>query len=74
MRDYGRYGTVELVMPPGAPQDWDIDSTDTTNGGKHVAVAMWTRQEGRSDLTLELRLDRSDDGRWRQRILGLHVL
>ena len=71
-REYGSNG-VELVMPPGAPQDWDIDSVDTPGGGKHVEVGMWTRQ-GRSDLTLELDLYRNDDGRWRPRILDLHVL
>jgi 7,8-dihydro-6-hydroxymethylpterin-pyrophosphokinase len=37
-------------------------------------VGMWTRQEGRSDLTLELHLHRDDEGRWRPRILDLHVL
>ena len=44
------------------------------DGGKHVAVGMWTRQERRSDLTLELRLHRDDTGRWRPQILDLHVL
>ena len=73
-RDYGSYGDVELVMPPGTPRDWDIDWTDMRDGGKHVAVAMWTRQEGRSDLTLELDLHRDDHGSWPTRILDLHVL
>ena len=44
------------------------------DGGKHVAVAMWTLQEGRSDLTLEIRLHSDANGRWRPRILDLHVL
>jgi hypothetical protein len=73
-RDYGRYGVVDLVMPPGTADAWDVLSTDQHDGGKDVAVAMWTRQEGRSDLTLELQLDCDDAGRWRTRILGLHVL
>jgi hypothetical protein len=73
-RDYGSYGTVELVMPPGPSQDWDIEWTDMDDGGKHVAVAMWTRQEGQSDLTLELQLHRDDRGRWQPRVTGLHVL
>jgi hypothetical protein len=73
-RDYGNHGVVDLVVPPGAAEDWDIDWTDMNDGGKHVAVRMWTRQEGRSDLTLELQLHRDDDGRWRPRIVDLHVL
>jgi hypothetical protein len=72
--DYGSYGDVELVMPPGASHEWDIDWIDKRDGGKDVAVGMWTRQEGRSDLTLELHLHRDDEGRWRPRILDLHVL
>lgn len=72
-RDYGQYGSVELVMPPGPPQEWDICWTDMSDGGSHVAVGMWTRQEGRSDLTLELHLH-SVDGQWRSRFLDLRVL
>ena len=37
-RDYGKYGVVELVMPPGQPSEWSIDWTDMDDGGKHVAV------------------------------------
>jgi hypothetical protein len=72
-RDYGRHGTVDLVVPPGTPEEWDIDWIDTHDAGKHVVVAMWTRQEGRSDLALELHLSSDDDGHWRPRILDLHV-
>jgi hypothetical protein len=73
-RDYGRHGVVDLVVPPGTAEHWDIHSTEQHDGGKHVAVGMWTRQEGRSDLTLEVQLDRDNHGRWRPRILDLHVL
>ena len=73
-RDYGSHGTLELVLPPGTSQEWDIEWTDMRDGGKHVAVGMWTRQEGRSDLTLELHLHRDHDGRWLPRVLHLHVL
>lgn len=72
-RDYGEYGVVDLVMPPGQPSEWPIDWVDMDDGGKHVAVGMWTRQEGRSDLTLELHLNRHDR-RWQPRVLDLHVL
>jgi hypothetical protein len=73
-RDYGDYGDVDLVMPPGEPSEWSINWTDVYDGRKHVAVDMWTRQEGHSDLTLELHLTPEDTGRWRPHILNLHVL
>ncbi|MDP1850561.1 MAG: hypothetical protein Q8K79_22410 [Solirubrobacteraceae bacterium] len=73
-RDHGLYGEVELVIPPGAPSDWNIDWIDRHDGSKHVAVPMWTQQEGRSDLTLELELHVDEAGRWQARVLDLHVL
>jgi hypothetical protein len=73
-RDYGSHGAVDLVVPPGTAEDWDIDSTDLHDGGKHVAVELWTRQEGRSDLTLKLRLNCDKHGRWQPPIVDLHVL
>ena len=72
-REYGSHG-VDLVLPPGEPDTWEIDAMDTVDGTKHVEVAMWTRQEGRSDLTLELTLSPGDGRSWQVRILNLHVL
>ena len=73
-RDYGEYGEVDLVMPPGEPREWSIRWMDLSDGRKGVDVDMWTRQEGRSDLSLELDLHPDDAGGWRPQILGLHVL
>src|SRR5829696_5833619 len=73
-RDYGTYGNVKLVLPPGSPAQWSIDTTDVFDGRKHLAVEMWTKQEGRSDLTLELHLREVAPGEWEPRILDLHVL
>jgi hypothetical protein len=72
-RDYGSHGTVELVTPPGTPADWPIELPNAHDGTKHVVVDMWTRQEGRSDLSLELELERQS-GRWATRALDQHVL
>ena len=52
-RDYGTYGDVELVMPPGPPAEWSIETVDVVDGNKSVDVEMWTKQEGRSDLALQ---------------------
>lgn len=54
-RDYGRWGTVSLIVPPGDPASWAIQANDSPTG-TFVAIEMWTRQEGRSDLTLELEI------------------
>jgi hypothetical protein len=73
-RTYGSYGSIELLIPPGAPAQWRIETTDLVDGRKHVAVEMWTKQEGRSDLTLELQLREVGPDEWEPRVLDLHVL
>ena len=58
---YARMDVYELVDP--APPGWTVD------------VDLWTREEGRSDLTLSLTLvGPSDEGEIRIEIDGLHVL
>ena len=73
-RDYGPYDEVELQVPSGPAATWEIDWLDEHGGGKYVVVAMWTRQEGRSDLSLEMELQAGPDGDWQAEILNLHVL
>lgn len=55
---------VTLVMPPGAPETWTIssDGSYADTDGRQVLVAMWTAEEGFSDLTLEVRLTRGSRG------------
>ena len=36
-RDYGAYGDVELVLPPGESAQWSTDAVDVVDGRKHVA-------------------------------------
>ena len=73
-RDYGTHDRVDLVVPPGSVKDWRLDATNVDDGSKHVVVEMWTRQEGRSDLSLELELREDEAGRWQPHVLDLHVL
>src|SRR3712207_7479339 len=49
---------------------WPIDSIELASGGWHVTVGMWTRQEGRSDLSLDVELLEAGANRWEPRILG----
>lgn len=71
-RDYGQWGQVDLVMPPGSARAWSVDgSRDTEDGVVLLDVDLWTAQEGRSDLTLSLQLSPARD---EVRIEDLHVL
>jgi hypothetical protein len=75
-RDYGDHGDVHLVLPPGPPGSWDVDAIGVTAESRpryHVVVEMWTREEGRSDLSLEVDVWRVE-GRWVARPRDLHVL
>ena len=72
-REYGSHG-VDLVMPPGSVDEWPLDICDASDGSKHVIVDMWTAQEGRSDLSLELELNEAATGVWETQVLDLHVL
>ena len=73
-REYGSFGTVHLVRPPGEPSSWTLDTypgADPDIIG--VEIGMWTREEGRSDLSLSLQLAR-EGGRWLTKFGDLHVL
>jgi hypothetical protein len=58
-----------------APHTWRLDAVRVTaeNAPRyHVAVEMWTHEEGPSDLTLEVDVWRDDD-RWATMPRDLHV-
>jgi hypothetical protein len=75
-RDYGRHDQVDLVFPEDEPATWHIEAIDVTTERPTIfaAIPMWTKQEGRSDLTLEVTLALEPDGHWSARIHDLHVL
>jgi hypothetical protein len=74
--EYGRWGDVHLVMPPGDPRTWAINVTrdDDDGGWLAVEIEMWTREEGRSDLTLELELEHQPAGELKTEFANLHVM
>jgi hypothetical protein len=74
--EYGRWGDVHLVLPPGDPRTWTINvyRRDGDDAWLAVEVDMWTREEGRSDLTLQLDLWRQPDGSLRAEFNDLHVM
>jgi hypothetical protein len=69
---YGR----RLVRPPESA--WhEVDSVaiaEATPPASHVVVPLWTAEEGRSDLSLELRLTELDSSTLDVELLDIHVL
>lgn len=63
-RDYGHRGEVHFIMPPGDIGDWPVDvmQVDDRPGVSFLVVDLWTAEEGRSDLSLELNLSTDKDG------------
>ena len=72
---HGHWDQVDLVIPPGDPQTW-LSYATRGLGGKSVSVGvvMWTVQEGRSDLTLELEIELTANGTQKVRFVDLHVM
>lgn len=70
--DYGR----EIVpAPPGGYDQLNIVEVSGRNPREwHVYVPIYTKEEGRSDLTLELTVIDSDSDLYTVQIDSLHVL
>ncbi len=65
-----------LTMPPESTFD-NIDAIETTGPPPRqwsVRVDLWTREEGRSDLSMEMILIESDDEFLTVELDGIHVL
>jgi hypothetical protein len=76
-RDYGNHGDVHLVMPPGEVADWPVGvlQVEDQPGVSFLVVGMWTREEGASDLSLEIDLSTDpSSGAVRGEFVDLHVL
>jgi hypothetical protein len=66
-----QYGRTPRELPEEA---WDVvDVYPRGKGFQSVDVPLWTEEEGRSDLTLSLSVERSDDS-VQVSIEDLHVL
>jgi hypothetical protein len=72
VEDYGRH----LVLPP--EDEWThldvVGITGSEPAAYHVVVDLWTAEEGRSDLSLELQLEERYPGAYEVEVLGIHVL
>lgn len=69
------YGRTLVRLPPEQIQNLDvIEIVDSNPPAFSVVVDLWTREEGRSDLTLELELVDRFNGAYDISIQNLHVL
>ena len=70
VQDYGR---TLIEPPPDAYRDLDVVAVrDSSHPTWSVRAPLWSREEGRSDLTLELTISR-DGGRWEVEIDDLRL-
>jgi hypothetical protein len=84
-RSTGRLSAAELAtavseypgtlvpLPAASTELWDI-TRHHDGGGWAVVVPLWTREEGRSDLSLELTVREGSTGKLRVEVDNLHVL
>lgn len=75
--EYGRFGHVHFAMPPVEFSEWDVSvlHVDDRPGESQVIVGMWTREEGASDLSLEIILNTdATSGVVRGEFDNLHVM
>jgi hypothetical protein len=74
-RHWRLWDHVDLIMPPGEPRTWEMGVIrDGSSLPAAIVFDMWTAQEGRSDLTLEVDLVTGADGAVVVRFGGLHVM
>jgi hypothetical protein len=73
-RDWRLWDQVDLVMRPGEPRTWQMGVyRDGNTLPAAIDFDMFTAQEGRSDLTLEVDLVAGADDASMVRFGGLHV-
>jgi len=69
------YGRALAPVPEGGLDHLDVVRIEGSEPAAfHVVVELWTEEEGRSDLSLELRLTDLYGGAYDIEVLGLHVL
>lgn len=74
-RHWRFWDQVDLIMPPGHPRGW-IRGVFRGGGNPWIGldVDIWTEQEGRSELTLQIDMRPRSDGEMEVLFRSLHVL
>jgi hypothetical protein len=74
-RHWRLWDHVDLVMPPGEPRTWEMGVfRDGSTLPAAIVFDMFTEQQGRSDITLEVDLVAGTDGAPLVRFGDLHVM
>jgi hypothetical protein len=68
------YGNTLVPLPPEALDHLDVYTSTSDPRLSGVEVDLWTREEGRSDLTLEVMLESRDDGGYDVSVRNIHVM
>lgn len=69
------YARTLVPVPPASLDGLDVVRIEGSGPAAfHVVVELWTQEEGRSDLSLELRLTDLYGGAYDIEVLDLHVL
>jgi len=68
------YGNTLIPLPPEALDEVDVYPFNNDPMSCRAEVDLWTQEEGRSDLTLEVMVERRDDGGYDVSVRNLHVL
>jgi hypothetical protein len=73
-RSISEYGRVLVAPDAGWWELVQVTPVEVEPGTLHVAAPLWTEEDGRSDLTVELELKRSPDETFRASLLDIHAL
>lgn len=68
------YGNTLVPLPPEALDQAEVYPFEGDPGSCVAEVDLWTREEGRSDLTLEVMLESRDDGGYDVSVRNIHVM
>lgn len=69
------YGRTLVPLPPEALESLDVVAIDgAVRPTVSVVVDLWTEEDGRSDLSIELRLANTDAGAVEVEVVDLRVL
>jgi hypothetical protein len=68
------YGNTLVPLPPEALDRVDVYPFNSDPTSCRAEVDLWTREEGRSDLTLEVMLESRDDGGYDVSVRNIHVM
>lgn len=68
------YGNTLVTLPPEALDELDVYASSSDPRLCGAGVDLWTREEGRSDLTLEVMVENREGGGYDVLVRNIHVM